>query len=351
MKAWKVAAATILSASLLCAMLVAELVALVRFTVLEPEFYGKSGKQAYSIIGQAVVEKMADAVLERAPSIVLRTGDRREALRLAVKALPPEQVAELLEENAPGIAQYVFYGGDLPVLKGSREFSEGMTDVVRNMLMDGVWDMLPDKPSFPAFMPFTPEWNLIYGRSLENALWPVRHYAGLANYALWLVLAAVTLFLGLLYLLWVRQRRGFCATLAVTLALNGLMLAAGAILVSYQTANLAGEAASLYPVSQAAALFEQDWIALFRAASLPFRDILFWGAVATLALAIAAATAGIERAWQPWPWKAQPAQSPAPSAQKRRTTNSRDLGTPQRKANRGKGPRHAKRTAGIQAAR
>jgi hypothetical protein len=347
MKALKIIATVVLAALLFCAMLTAEAIALVRFTVLEPEFYGRDGRQAYLVISDAVVGKMADAVLERAPSIVLKTGNRQEARRLAFKALPPENVAKMLEESGPEIARYIFYGGNLPVLAGSKEFAQGMNDVVSNLLMDGVWELLPDKPNFPAFMPFTPEWNLSYGKGLEDALWPVRHYAGLADYALWLALAAITLFLGLIYLLWIRQRKGFYATLAAMLALNGLLVATGAICASFLSTDLASEAARYYPVSLAAGLFGQSWTTLFKAVLMPFRDILFWAAFATLSLAVAAATTGIERVWQPWPWKALPPQNPALPAQKQRNRNVtkpdtvRNSSRVTRRGSRRKGPRHA----------
>ncbi len=357
MKALKIIATVVLATLLFCAMLTAEAIALVRFTVLEPEFYGQDGLQAYLVISDAVVEKMADAVLERAPSIVLRTGDRQEAHRLAINALPPEQVAKMLEESGQDIARYIFYGGNLPVLKGSKEFAQGMNDVVSNLLMDGVWELLPDKPNFPAFMPFTPEWNLSYGQGLEDALWPVRHYAGLTDYAFWLALAAITLFLGLIYLLWIRQRKGFYATLAAVLALNGLLAAAGAVCASYLSTDLASEAARYYPVSLAAELFGQSWISLFKAVLMPFRDILFWAAVAIISLTVAAATLGIERVWQPWPWKALPPQSPALPMLKQRNSKVtkpdtvRNGSRAKRRGDRRKGPRHAGKPASTPATR
>ncbi len=354
MKTLRVIATAALAVLLLCSILAAETLALLRWTVLRPDFYGQAGRQAYSVIGDAVVEKMADAVLERAPAIVLKTADRREALRLARHALPPEEIAAILEQSGPAIARYVFYGGDLPVLKDSKVLTQGMTDVVRDMLMDGVWDMLPDKPSFPAFMPFTPEWNLGYGNGLQDALWPVRHYAGLADYALWSAAAAVTLFAGLLYLLWIRRRAGCCVTLAAVLALNGLLLATGAVLTSYHTVDLASEAARYYPVNLAADLFGPHWAALVRAITLPFRNILFWGAVASLSLGVASATAGIERTWQPWPWKALPLPNPTPAVRKRRAgrvsgpdTTARKTSRAERNGRRGTGPRHGRRAAGT----
>lgn len=326
MKALKIITTVVLSVLLLGAGLAAETLALLQTTVLEPDFYGANGREAYGLIGDLVVEKMADAVLERAPAIVLRTDDREKALELARQALPPAKVAAMLEESGPDIARYLLYGGNIPVLKGSADFNRGMADVVRGMLMDGVWDMLPDKPSFPAFMPFTPEWNLGYGQSLPDQLWLTRHYAGLVGYVLWLAIAAVALFTGLLCLTWLRDRKPFLATIASLLAANGLLLLAAAIVTSYCTADLAGEAARLYPVSLAVDLFGQDWLALFRAVTTPFRDIIFLMSVASLSLAIAAAAAGIERKDPSWPWAtAMPYQpdSQPPAARRR-------------------GPRHAK---------
>lgn len=302
MKALKITATILLSVLLLASCIAAESLALARFTLLNPGFYEEGGREAYALVGRTVVRKLADAVLERAPAIVLRTTDRQEAWALAEKALPPENVAAIIKNSSPDIARFLFYGGNVPELKGSREFAAGQLAVVKGLLTEGVWDMIPEKPSFPAFMPFTPEWNLDYGPALAQELWLPRYWADLADYALWLALAAVTLAAGLLYLLWLRERKPFFATTGALLTTNGMLLLALAAAASFCSGPLAQYAASLVPLNQAANLFASDWPSLVRAVLWPFREIFFISAATALALGVTMFTMGISTAapaWQP----------------------------------------------------
>lgn len=328
MKAFKLAATVLLSILLFAGVAAVESVALVRHTMLNPAFYGENGRGAYSVIGQTVVRKMADAVLERAPAIVLKTTDRRQAWALAEQALPPQRVADMLAQSGPDIARFLFFGGDIPMLKDSILFSRGQEAVIKALLQDGVWDMLPDKPSFPAFMPFTPEWNLGYGSRLSGDLWQVRRYAGLAGYAFWLAVSAAVIFAGLLVLLWLRDPKPFFAAVGVVLTSNGALLMALAAAAAYFNQPLAESAALVWPANLAANLFETSWPALFREAMLPFRDVFFIASCASLSLGAASATAGIVR------------NGPGPAWLSRFCPASTAKGKP---AGRRRGPRHSRR--------
>lgn len=302
MKAFKIIVSVVLSVLLLGAGIAAQSVALAKYTLLDPAFYGETGQDAYLLIGRMVVRRMADAVLDRAPAIVLRTTDREQAWALAARALPPENVAAMLENSAPHIVYFLLYGGDIPELAGSAEFARGEVAVVKSLLTDGAWDMLPEKPAFPAFMPFTPEWNLGYGKNLAQSLWSWRYYVGMADYVLWLALAAVVLMAGLLYLLWLKKRRPFFTSTGILFTLNGILLLAFAIAAAYFCQPMAVRAAALYPMSSAAELFANDWPALLSAVLLPFRDIFFISSTVSLSLGITMFASGITRDNPLWQW-------------------------------------------------
>lgn len=293
MKALKTIAATILAAALLAAGFAAETLALANFTLLNPGFYGATERSAYELIGRIVVEKMADAVLERAPAIALRTTDKQQAYALAMKALPPAKVADMLEESAPDIERFLFIGGDIPVMKDSSVFAVSEVSVVKSLLMDGLWDMLPQKPSFPAFMPFTPEWNIGYGASLSKSLWLPRWYAGMAGQAIWLSLSAIVLLAGLLYLLWIRERKPFFTVTGTLFVINSLLLFALAASVAYSNRSLAQTAAAIAPLTSAADLFGGDFPELFRTVLWPFRQIFFVSATVSASFGITMFAMGI----------------------------------------------------------
>jgi hypothetical protein len=293
MKALKIAATVVLAALGLSAALAAETLALARCTVLDHRFYGESERDAYELMGRIAVRRMADAVLEYAPAVALRTTDREQAYALAERALPPGKVADMLAASGPDIAQYVLEGGDMPVLRGARAFAAGEEAVVRALLLDGLWDMLPQKPSFPAFMPFTPEWNLGYGAELSRALRTPRWYLGMADQAVWLALSALVMLTGLLYLLWVRERKPFFAVTGALLTLNGLLLGALAAAAAYACPGVAEAAAALYPVSEAAGFFGGEYAELVRCALLPFRQVFALSAVVSLSFGVTLFTMGI----------------------------------------------------------
>lgn len=293
MRALKAAVTLPLAALGLIVLMAAETLALARCTVLDPGFYGKGGRAAYELAGTVAVRTMADAVLERAPAAALRTTRREEAYALAAKAYPPEKIAGMLAASGPDIARFILKGGDVPVLHGSAAFTRGVEAVVRGLLLDGVWDMLPQKPALPAFMPFTPEWNLVYGEPLNRSLWLVRFYLNMADHALWFLLSALTILTGALYLLWIRERKPFFAICGCALTVNGLVLCALAAAAAYCSRPIADAAASVYPVSQAAALFAGEYPELARAVLLPFRQVFALAAGLSLSFGMTMFTIGI----------------------------------------------------------
>jgi hypothetical protein len=96
MKALKAAVTLPLAVLGLAVLLAAETLALARCTVLNPGFYGQNGRAVYELAGTVAVRMMADAVLERAPAVALRTTEREEAHVLAMKAFPPGKIADML---------------------------------------------------------------------------------------------------------------------------------------------------------------------------------------------------------------------------------------------------------------
>lgn len=293
MKAFKAAVTLPLAALGLAVLMAAETLALARCTVLDPDFYGKNGSAAYELAGTVAVRMIADAVLERAPASALRTTGRKEAYALAMKAFPPGRIASMLSASGPEIARFLLKGGDVPVLRSSAAFTRGVEAVVRSLLLEGLWDMLPEKPALPAFMPFTPEWNLVYGESLNRSLWLVRFYLNMADQALWFLLSALTILAGVLYLLWIRERKPFFAVCGYVLTVNGLMLCALAAAAAYGSRPIADAATAFYPVRQAAGLFAGEYPELARAVLLPFRQVFALAAGISLSFGVTMFTMGI----------------------------------------------------------
>ncbi len=293
MKAFKAAVTLPLAALGLAVLLAAETLALARCTVLNPDFYGRNGRAAYELAGTVAVRMMADAVLERAPAVALRTSERKEAYALAMNAFPPGKIADMLAASGPDIARFLLNGGDVPVLRGSASFTRGVEAVVRGLLLEGVWDMLPQKPALPAFMPFTPEWNLVYGESLNRSLWLVRFYLNMADQALWFLLSALTILTGALYLLWIRERGPFFAVCGSALTVNGLILCALAAAAAYCSRPIADAATVFYPVNQAADLFAGEYPEFVRAALLPFRQVFALAAGISVSFGMTMFTMGI----------------------------------------------------------
>lgn len=291
MKALKIAATALLAAALLAAGTAAEALALANTTLLNPGFYGAGQRGAYEFVGGVVVRKLADAVLERTPAVALRTSDKRRAYALAAQALPPGSIADMLESSGPDIARYLISGGDMPVLRGSPEFTLGEQGLVKGLLMDGIWDSLPQKPSFPAFMPFTPEWNLGYGPALSQSLWLFRWYAGMAGQAFWMCLAAAVMLSGLLYLVWLRERRPFFAVAGSLFSFNGLVLLGLAAALSYGFRPIADASAAALPA--AAGVFGGDFAELVRTALWPFRSIFFVSSLVSLSFGVTMFSMGV----------------------------------------------------------
>jgi hypothetical protein len=281
------AASIILCALLLLAGIAAECLALAKFTVLNPAFYGRSESAAYGLAGRIVVRRMAEAVLENAPAIALQTTNRERAYELAAEALPPEAVAEILESSGPDVAAYFLRGGDLPVLRDSDHLQEYITNVVKNLMMDDLASKIPEAPTYPDLIPFTPEWNAAYADTLAGALALPRYYAGLTGYVLAAAVALAALLAGVLYLIWIKDRKPFFILTGSLLAFNGLLLMALAAAVSYGCGAMAEDAASSAAFSGAASFLASDWPALFRAVLWPFRQIFFVAAVASLSLGAA----------------------------------------------------------------
>lgn len=288
MKLHKLAATALLVILLFAAVLAAECLALANTTVLDPSFYGEGQSGAYRLVGRIVVRRLSEGVLEKAPPIALRTTDKRFAYELAAQALPPEQISGMLARGGPGVARFLLEGGDIPVLEGSAEFAAGETALMKSLLMDDLLKVLPEKPSIPAFMPFTPEWNEKYAMALTGSLAVPRYYLRFRGYALAAALAAAALFAGLMYLLWIKERKPFFLASGALLAANGLLAFGLAAAISFWCGPLAENAASIPAFFGAASVFASDWPALVQAVLWPFRQIFLAAAVASLSLGAAA---------------------------------------------------------------
>jgi hypothetical protein len=288
MKLHKLAATAVLGILLLAACVAAECLALAKYTVLNPSFFGKGESDAYELIGRVVVQRLSEGVLEKAPPIALRTTDGRRAYELASEALPPGQVSGMLESSGPDVARYLLEGGDAPVLNGAAQFEAGETALMKSLLMDDLLKVLPEKPVIPAFMPFTPEWNELYASQIAGPLALPRYYIRFRDYALAAMLAAVAFFAGLIYLVWLRERKPFFLTIGALFAVNGLLAFSLAAAISFWCKPMAEGAAALPAFSGAASVFASDWPALVQAALWPFRQIFLVASVASLSVGAAA---------------------------------------------------------------
>jgi len=300
MKAFKIAATAALCLLVFAAGVAAECLALARYTVLSPMFYGKGEDGAYELAGKVIVKRLSDEVLENVPAIALRTDDRNRAYDLASEALPPQKIAQMLEGSGPYVAMFILEGGDVPVLQGSENLQDETTAAIKNLVMSDLSGQVTQTPSLAAFMPFTPDWNAQYGQSLTQSLAIPRYYARLEGYALAAACAAAVVLLGLLYLLWIRERKPFFHLTGSLLLFNGFLLLALAAVVSYGSGAIANDAAKLTPLTGAASLFAADWPALVRAVLWPFRTIFFVSSVASLSLGVALFFVGIANA-EPMP--------------------------------------------------
>lgn len=291
MKTVKMAATVALAVLLLVCLAAAEAVALIKYTLLNPAFFGEGEKGAYDLIGQTVVRKISDGVLENAPPIALRTLDAGQAYKLASGALPPGKVSGMLETTAPNVDRFLFSGGDIPVLNGSSEIGADEQAAVKSLLMPEVWG-LTGNASFPA-LPFTPEWNQAYGKELTQSLWLPRYYAGFTDETLWLAVAGIVLAAGLLYLTWLKERRPFFQAVGTVFCLNGLLLLAPALAVSFWSRDLAQSLASLPALAGVAAFFGSGFEELVRQVVWPFREIFFVSALTLLAFGVTMFAAGL----------------------------------------------------------
>lgn len=283
----KYAVSAILCTLLLLAGLLAEGLSLAQFTAFNPAFYGQGESAAYDLIGKIVVRRISDAVLQNAPAIALQTTDRTRAYDLASEAFPPGTVAQMLESSGPSVARFLLKGGDVPVINGSDQLQAYETDAVKSLLMDDLASKIPDQPDFSALVPFTAEWNAQYGQSLTLSLALPRYYAGLTGYALAAAVALIVLLAGLLYLLWIRERKPFFLMTGSMLAFNGMLLLGLAAALSYGCSRIASDAASSPALTGAASLLASDWPSLVRAVLWPFRQIFFIAAAASLSLSAA----------------------------------------------------------------
>lgn len=292
MKALKATATTILAVLLLVCGMAAQTVALVKYTLLNPAFFDTGEKSAYDLIGQVVVRKISDGVMQNAPPIALRTLDREQAYALVSQALPPGKVAGMLQTTAPAVDRFLFSGGDIPVLTGSPELKTDEEAAVKSLLMPEVWTLAQTGSAFPV-LPFTPEWNQSYGSELTKSLWLPRYYAGFSGQALWLAIAGVVLMAGLLYLTWLKERRPFFNTVGTMLTLNGLIVIAPALAISFYSQDLAKALAAWPALSGMASFFGDSFAELFRAVFWPFREISFIAALTSLALGVTMFAAGL----------------------------------------------------------
>ena len=211
MKVVKIIATVLLSVLLCATLLAAQMLLLAQNTVLDPAFYGAPQSEAYNALGRYAVRALSDIVLDLAPPEALRTEDRAQAFALALKALPTQQVARLVQDAAPNLARYALQGGAVPVLGDAASLDGYGTDLLSALLKDGALLFVPEssRPKLSDYLPFTAKWNDAYRATLEQWAAPLRLAYARLDLAVLIAVGGVVFCLAFLYLLWMRSPRPF----------------------------------------------------------------------------------------------------------------------------------------------